>query len=121
MALKLKEKTYRVPKGSVVKVTTKKVSGSSYFLNGRVDRGSTTKKSWSHSDLHEKTVRYTAIEAGKHLARFTVSFTGSSNSSAKVEVSVAKPDGSAHGSQWTASFTGKKGDNARAKIRVYAR
>lgn len=121
MTLKLEEKTYRVPRGSAVKVATSRVSGSNFFLNGRVDKGSATKKRWSHSDLSGKSVQYSASESGKHLVRVTVAFTGTHNSSVKVEVSVTKPDGSGHGSPWTVTFTGKKGDSARAKIRVYAK
>lgn len=119
MALKLKEKTFRrVPKNSVLSIKTIVVTGSTYFLNGRLDRGSTNKKRWTHKQLKNKTVKYTLSQSGVSLARIHASFTGTSNSTVKVEASIKKPDGTQHGSTWSASLFGKKGDTARAKIRV---
>lgn len=119
MALKLKERTFRrVPRNSELSIKTTAVSGSTYFLNGRLDRHSTNKKRWSHTQLRNKTVRTTLSQSGVYLARITASFTGTGNSTVKVEATIRKPDGSQHGSTWSASLFGKKGDTARAKIRV---
>ena len=77
MALKLKEKTFRkVPKNSVLSIKTTVAKGTTYFLNGRVDRGTTNKKRWTHKQLNQKTVKYTLKDSGVSLARVTAAFTG---------------------------------------------
>lgn len=119
MALKLKEKTFRkVPKNSVLSIKTTVAKGTTYFLNGRVDRGTTNKKRWTHKQLNKKTVKYTLKDSGVSLARVTAAFTGTKNVTVKTEVSIKKPDGSQHGSMWTSTQFGKKGDIGRTKIRV---
>ena len=119
MALKLKERTYRrVKKDSILSIKTTAVTGTSYILSGLVDRNTVVKKRWKHEKLKDKTVKFTLKESGVYLARVASAYSGTNNSSIKIEASVKKPDGTQHGSKWTVTQFGKNGDISRAKIRL---
>ena len=119
MALKLKERTYRrVPKNSILEIRVTPKSGTDYTLNGRLDHGTTKKKSWTHAQLKNKTVRYTLKDSGTNNARISIAFSGTANSTVEVEAKIIKPDKSQHSTTWTTSLFGKKGDVGRAKVRV---
>lgn len=122
MAMQLEQRTYvRVPKNSVIHVTVKPKSGTGYHLNGRVDKGDSKKKSWSHSALKNKTVKYKFTAGGGYFVRVSSHFTGSSQAEVEIAVKVMKPDGAQHSTSWSTVLKGKNNDLSRAKITLRVR
>ena len=122
MGMQLRQRTYiRVPRNSVVHATVTPKTGTGYHLNGRIDKGDTRKKSWSHSALKNKTITYKLSDSGTHYLRISCHFTGSSNSAVEIELKIMKPNGAQHSTHWTARLNGKNGDLSRAKVTIRVR
>ena len=104
-----------IPNGSILKV---KVESDDQSINaaGRLDRPDGSFEPWSHGSIFKRTRSSALDQAGLHIARVTLSFTGKKKAAATVTFVIVDADDNVL-AEWQPppQFSGVKKDMALAK------